>query len=501
VNSRTHRAGDGTIEIAIAGDIVIKVPDDLGCISTGVLLEQEDWFELEAQFVRAAVEPGWNALDIGANYGFYALTIGKVAGPTGRVWAFEPNPSAAALLRASAARNGLANIEVRELALGDTDGRTAFACDAHTELGRVAEIGPGMEVAINRLDTLAAAAPFPPIDFMKIDVEGHERAVLAGARDFLGGHSPLVMIEIVSGADLDLRAVDMLADFGYRSFRLVPGLGALVTLEPDAIDGFTLNAFCAKPDRAARLAEAGRLVERMDAVPETPSRDVFRRFFVQLPPCASQPALADSLLGAPTLAHADYELGLAHHVASRDAKATLASRFAHLRAAHTILRDAFAARPTLPRLLSLARAAKDIGSRSQAVDLIMQPASAAMHRRLDAVVDEPFLPVLERYETMPGTVSAYPWLIGMILESAAVWSAHSSVFSGIHAEFDFHRALRELGVLTPEFARRQQLLLWRAQPDAPLVDPILERPAADHRNAGIWRDHRFAPRKANRTLR
>ena len=62
-----------TLLLNIKGGFRIVVPADLSAISTYVFLEQEDWFEDEAEFVRRLARPGFRMLDIGANVGFYSL--------------------------------------------------------------------------------------------------------------------------------------------------------------------------------------------------------------------------------------------------------------------------------------------------------------------------------------------------------------------------------------------------------------------------------------------
>jgi len=74
-------------------------------MSAYILLEQEEWFEDEMDFVRTYVTPDMNALDIGANHGVYALNIAARA-PQGKVWAFEPTLAAGSMLEKSITRNG-----------------------------------------------------------------------------------------------------------------------------------------------------------------------------------------------------------------------------------------------------------------------------------------------------------------------------------------------------------------------------------------------------------
>ncbi len=56
-----------------------------------MLREQGDWFEDEIKFVRRLLAPNQKAIDIGANYGLFTLSMAKIVGPGGRIWASELN--------------------------------------------------------------------------------------------------------------------------------------------------------------------------------------------------------------------------------------------------------------------------------------------------------------------------------------------------------------------------------------------------------------------------
>lgn len=71
--------------LSFAGDLRIRVPDSLDLITPYVLREQHDWFEDELTFVRHCLQPGQHAIDIGANYGVYTLSMAKSVGPSGRI--------------------------------------------------------------------------------------------------------------------------------------------------------------------------------------------------------------------------------------------------------------------------------------------------------------------------------------------------------------------------------------------------------------------------------
>src|SRR5258708_17843096 len=104
----------------------IVVPDDLATMTTYVIEEQGDWFEAELPFVRKVVEPGDKVLDVGANFGAYALPMALRVGETGSVLAFEPTSSTAAFLRRSIEENRFTWLRLEQAALSDADGELAL---------------------------------------------------------------------------------------------------------------------------------------------------------------------------------------------------------------------------------------------------------------------------------------------------------------------------------------------------------------------------------------
>jgi FkbM family methyltransferase len=154
--------------------------------------------EREIWLVRHLVEPGSTALDIGASIGLYAAEMARYAD---RVIAFEPNPKVATFAERVAPRN----VEVVNMALSSAPGRAALSMPvsakgrAVTELASIAPRRPleaqafTVEVETQRLDDF----PVSNCSFIKIDVEGHEEAVLDGASALVAAQRPVLMIELV----------------------------------------------------------------------------------------------------------------------------------------------------------------------------------------------------------------------------------------------------------------------------------------------------------------
>ncbi|HEY3673355.1 MAG TPA: FkbM family methyltransferase [Acidimicrobiia bacterium] len=143
------------------------------------------------------VAPSSTVVDIGAHKGLYSYELSRLVGPEGRVHAFEPQARLARYLR-RAFRDD-ARVVVHENALSDSSGvRTLSIPDrgkglvlGHATL-EVQHGAHNESVETHCLDELGLSP-----SYMKIDVEGHELAVLKGSMTTLARAHPVVQIEIV----------------------------------------------------------------------------------------------------------------------------------------------------------------------------------------------------------------------------------------------------------------------------------------------------------------
>lgn len=164
-------------------------------------------------------------LDVGANTGVYALIAASVRGS--RVVAFEAYAPVAQMLADNLALDPSARVSVVRAAVGDEDGEVELFVPPST--GPV-ETSASLEhdfkegarptrVPALRLDTWWAQAGRPPVRVVKVDVEGAEHRVLAGARALLSDARPVVFCELLPGARFD-QVQEVLTDAGYRDVRL-----------------------------------------------------------------------------------------------------------------------------------------------------------------------------------------------------------------------------------------------------------------------------------------
>ncbi|MFN4295091.1 MAG: FkbM family methyltransferase [Thermoflexales bacterium] len=140
--------------------------------------------------------------DVGAWEGVFTLFFARAVGATGQVIAFEPNPFNAMRLRENLALNGLTNARLVELALGERAGSAWLAAPAGASgRGALVLTPTDLPVAVQTLDGLVEASALPAPDFVKIDVEGAELAVLRGGADTLARRRPALLIEVHPQAD------------------------------------------------------------------------------------------------------------------------------------------------------------------------------------------------------------------------------------------------------------------------------------------------------------
>lgn len=219
-----------TIKLRTGMTLQVNLGDHMGCdFYYGLFGEQQD-FDL----FMAAVKPGAVVVDVGANIGIYAITAAQRCGDAGRVLAFEPGTSARALLAGNVARNGLQHkVKISAACAGDYDGVIEFNEAADSAMSGIQNTSRGGSIqrltcTITTLDTALAQEGIGKIDALKIDVEGAETMVLAGARRILDESDPVVMLEIstkntVEDAWRDLRsALVELEGRGFHMLRIMP---------------------------------------------------------------------------------------------------------------------------------------------------------------------------------------------------------------------------------------------------------------------------------------
>lgn len=184
---------------------------------------------------------GATVLDVGANVGAHTLRLARAVGPTGKVHAFEPTGFAIGKLKRNLALNPELSgvVEVQHMFLGDKDSPDApseicaswpLGSQPPGELSDFCGLPQSTNGAVSmRLDTFVENARLQHIDFVKLDVDGHEAEVLAGGAKTIEQFFPDFVVELApfvpqaSGWSFG-QLVSFFTDRGYRFHSIATGL-------------------------------------------------------------------------------------------------------------------------------------------------------------------------------------------------------------------------------------------------------------------------------------
>jgi FkbM family methyltransferase len=165
-------------------------------------------------------------VDVGANVGIVTAALCRIVGPDGYVWAFEPLPENLLRLETLKQANDLAQLQLFPGALSSENGEAQLQLPvdgnrAHPSLAMQTGVEGSVRVRTWALDSLPPPRSGRRIEFIKLDIEGHEPAFLAGARETLAAMRPLVLCEfndphLREGGSSAEALLQEFARFGYR---------------------------------------------------------------------------------------------------------------------------------------------------------------------------------------------------------------------------------------------------------------------------------------------
>ena len=176
--------------------------------------------------------PNRIVVDVGANVGTFSIGLASVVGPLGKIHAFEPQRIIYNMLAGSVALNSLVNVYCHNAAVGDHEGMIELPQFDYSRPMNFSSIEFGAE----QVEPLAQARAHEParleyvplttldrfewqrVDLIKIDVEGMEAQVIAGARSTILRCRPILFVEFLKSDASALRTV--IAGFGYELFEV-----------------------------------------------------------------------------------------------------------------------------------------------------------------------------------------------------------------------------------------------------------------------------------------
>jgi FkbM family methyltransferase len=197
--------------------------DPSQCID-GDLLDDGLFEPASTNWVRRIVKPGMVAIDVGANFGYYTMQLSRLVGPDGLVHAFEPSARYHPRLLDHIERNGCRNVIVSEYGLSDRFheeplyGDNVSATMHWPDDARPPEIEE--TIRLRTLDNYAKEASLSRLDFIKVDIDGHEPGFVTGAIETLKKFRPIILMEfsqvslVMAGSDVE-RLGQQLTEIGY----------------------------------------------------------------------------------------------------------------------------------------------------------------------------------------------------------------------------------------------------------------------------------------------
>ena len=186
----------------------------------------------EANLVADFLKPGYTFVDAGANIGYFTGLAAGCVGASGRVLAVEPSTMAFLRLEHMVQENKLAQVTLHHGALGDHSYEAPLYLDESRRNNR--NHSPSLvaqgdrfaleTVPVTTLDLLAEKHGLDRIDLLKVDIEGHEPALLSGARQLI--HERRIGAIFCEVDEYNLRAAStsgehLLAQFKTLGFRAV----------------------------------------------------------------------------------------------------------------------------------------------------------------------------------------------------------------------------------------------------------------------------------------
>ncbi|MDQ3461755.1 MAG: FkbM family methyltransferase [Actinomycetota bacterium] len=193
-------------------------------------------YEPEMRFLRALCSRSDTSIDVGANMGLYTYQLRR---HSACCHALEPHP----VLAMGLASARLKGVQVHRLALSDRAGSAVLrvpvndaagyehhghsTIDDQNNLSLAGDVSiRQLEVQLLTLDDFVVEHRISRIGFMKVDVEGHELAVLRGGEHTLRRDTPNILVELEERhhPGTVVATKEMLADLGYRCFFLEGGV-------------------------------------------------------------------------------------------------------------------------------------------------------------------------------------------------------------------------------------------------------------------------------------
>lgn len=190
---REQASGGETMAFKACGGRTFRTPHNNISSFIAAVFDERDLNIV--RFWRQALPRGTVFFDIGANIGLYTVSASLQVGSAGQVVAFEAHPLLCRFLTENVARNSPGNVAIENAAVGDETGSLKLAFNERNPGETHVAVGneTGETVPCIRLDDYCERRGIARVDYMKLDVEGYETAVLRGAESVVRGNPDILV--------------------------------------------------------------------------------------------------------------------------------------------------------------------------------------------------------------------------------------------------------------------------------------------------------------------
>lgn len=185
---------------------------------TPVLLTHGEYCQGEITLLTRFLKPSALIVEAGGNIGAHTLPLARIVGPNGHIHTFEPQIEANLLLRSNIALAKLSNVTVHDAALSDSVQGLRMERPSYSSVWNTGGLAVHHEIG-DPIDAVTIdSLQLERCDLIKLDVEGHERKALLGARATIEQFRPIIFVEDDRIAEsVELRK--LILSFGYRCYR------------------------------------------------------------------------------------------------------------------------------------------------------------------------------------------------------------------------------------------------------------------------------------------
>lgn len=206
------------LRLRTSGDLMELRPQSGDLFGFYEIMLRKDYFA-----AGQTLRPGGTVIDIGANIGCFSVLAAKIVGPTGHVYAVEPEESTYRQLVRNIQLNRLVNVTPLKLAVGDTEGLITLHADTNRLFssifssvnGHVVK-GDDQEVQVTTLESLMNLHGIQRCEYLKLDCEGAEHRIVASLSEAAAARIDQITMELhkVPGFTGDA-LTHRLGDLGY----------------------------------------------------------------------------------------------------------------------------------------------------------------------------------------------------------------------------------------------------------------------------------------------